>query len=64
MSSLFGKPPSAPRPPKMSDSNVQAAAEAERRRAALAMGRSSTILGGQYSASDQSKIGTKNLLGG
>lgn len=58
MGNLFSSKSDAP---KISNDEVQKEAERERRRRALAQGRSSTILGG---ASNQTgEVGTKTLLG-
>ena len=44
MGGLFSSPPSPPKPPKVTDPAVQQAEEDAKKRAALARGRSATIL--------------------
>ena len=65
---VFSAPsmPAVAPPPKMDDGAVQAAAEAERRRAANAKGRASTILTGGAGVTDPAPVekpALKALLG-
>lgn len=67
MGGLFGGGGSMPSAPRKSDSDVQAEALKERRRQALAQGRSSTILGGSTSQDTKlqtSTLGSQRKLGG
>lgn len=65
MSNPFKKPkvPKAPKVPDRSSAEVQAAAEAERRRAAGAKGRQSTIVGGLVSSDSATGALKKTILG-
>lgn len=65
MSSIFSPKtpavPPPPPPPARSSEEVGAAAEAERKRQALASGRASTVLAGELT--DEPETATKTLLG-
>ena len=56
-------PPAPPAPPKDVDPAISAAKEDERRRAALARGRSSTILTGGRGLTSEPRTAGKSLLG-
>lgn len=55
--------PEAPQTPTRSDDRVQAAADTERRRAAMAGGRASTILTGGRGLMEPAPVARRTLLG-
>lgn len=66
MTKLFGSPktPAAPPPaPTVATPDVQAAAEAERKRNRTASGKASTMLTGGQGVTGTSSVGTNALLG-
>ena len=68
VSKIFKAPkpklPDLPPAPKRSDTEIQAAAEAERRRARAARGRASTLLTGGQGDPNSAPVSAKTLLGG
>lgn len=54
----------APAPPTVNDDSVQAAAEAERKRRALARGRAATIMTSGQGVSEYAPTSAAALLGG
>lgn len=66
MGSLFGgsKSPAPAPPPSRDDTQVKAAAEAERKRLLAKKGRKSTIKTGGQGVTDEAPAAKKKLLGG